>query len=303
MEDGTVIVSTYDWKSYLKDFILRLPGIKEYHHFQICSHQPIPGIIGVKENYDDDKFQLYQLLKCPSNKPDRDKLPPEVMPSGLNSERQWYLYDQIREFCSDSCKDIVAPLPMIPRPSAQVQLETACVDEQDKANKHANRRGRPIARGRSRGRPKGTGVSRGELSSSRQSEQQGSEKLGSDTQETVREFESGRELRETPKGRSRGRPRGRQRRRPRGRPRGTGVSRGKRASSPQSQQQGSEELSSDTQETVSEVESGRELSEPQKHRDTYDLSEIETSCNGKHQERAREPEKEVHVLGDLDSMQ
>lgn len=111
IEDGTV-VSTYDWKSYLKEFMQPLPGIKDYHHFQICTHQP--GIIAVKRYYDDDKFETSPLLKCPTNLPHPDKLPPLVVPSGLDSKRQWYLYDLIREFCSDSHKDIVAPLPRIP---------------------------------------------------------------------------------------------------------------------------------------------------------------------------------------------
>ena len=34
------------------------------------------------------------------------ELPELVVPPGLPLERQWYLYDKIREFCPDQCKDL-----------------------------------------------------------------------------------------------------------------------------------------------------------------------------------------------------
>ena len=41
---------------------------------------------------------------------------PEVIPAkGLSPDRQWYLYDQIRQFCPESTKDLVCPLPSVPQ--------------------------------------------------------------------------------------------------------------------------------------------------------------------------------------------
>ena len=41
-------------------------------------------------------------------------MPPLVIPPGLPLERQWYLYNKIREFCPDEAKDIACPLPSQP---------------------------------------------------------------------------------------------------------------------------------------------------------------------------------------------
>ena len=47
-----------------------------------------------------------------------DELPPVVPPKGLTSERLWYLYDKIRRYCRDKCKDLTCPLPDTPQPSS-----------------------------------------------------------------------------------------------------------------------------------------------------------------------------------------
>lgn len=47
---------------------------------------------------------------------------PEIIPApGLDSKRQWYLFHQIRDFCSEDAKDLVCPKPTDPEPSAQEQ--------------------------------------------------------------------------------------------------------------------------------------------------------------------------------------
>ena len=49
----------------------------------------------------------------------KDKLPPLLLPKGLSKERQWYLYDKIRRYCRNECKDLTNyPLPNTPRPSS-----------------------------------------------------------------------------------------------------------------------------------------------------------------------------------------
>ena len=38
-----------------------------------------------------------------------------IQPAGLTPTRQWYLYNEIRQYCTDSTKDLVCPLPTVSR--------------------------------------------------------------------------------------------------------------------------------------------------------------------------------------------
>ena len=46
---------------------------------------------------------------------DRDVMPPTILPKGLSNERQWYLYDKIREYCPENSKDKTCALLEVPR--------------------------------------------------------------------------------------------------------------------------------------------------------------------------------------------
>ena len=35
--------------------------------------------------------------------------PAAILPKGLDAERKRYLFEQIRDFCKDECKDLVCP--------------------------------------------------------------------------------------------------------------------------------------------------------------------------------------------------
>ena len=39
------------------------------------------------------------------------QLPDQILPSGLSDQRKAYLYNEIREFVADDCRDLVCPLP------------------------------------------------------------------------------------------------------------------------------------------------------------------------------------------------
>ena len=56
-------------------------------------------------------------------------LPQVVPPKGLTSERQWYLYDKIRRYCREECKDLTCPLPEAPRPVSSSRQSTPGIDE------------------------------------------------------------------------------------------------------------------------------------------------------------------------------
>ena len=55
-------------------------------------------------------------------------LPPTIQPCGLTNERQWYLFDKIREFCPEQCCDLTCPRPTVPRPTSSSR-NTPEVDE------------------------------------------------------------------------------------------------------------------------------------------------------------------------------
>ena len=56
-----------------------------------------------------------ELLKN-SWEPVPQELPPILQPKGLSDERQWYLYEQVSQFCTDDCQDLVCPRPATPNP-------------------------------------------------------------------------------------------------------------------------------------------------------------------------------------------
>ena len=114
-EDGSTVVPTYDWTTFFAPELRRIPGIKKLHHFRCVSSEP--GVVYVKEQADTTERKI-TLLKSTTWSPDPNTLPPVVPPKGLSAERQWYLFDSIREFCSDSDKDITCPLPDVPRPTS-----------------------------------------------------------------------------------------------------------------------------------------------------------------------------------------
>ena len=42
-----------------------------------------------------------------------------VAPPGLSAEREWYLYDQIREHCDPEFQDGTCPKPSVPKPKGR----------------------------------------------------------------------------------------------------------------------------------------------------------------------------------------
>ena len=110
--EDTEVVPTYDWASFLLPHCRKVPNIKRYHHFRFPSSSP--GIVFAKEHADTPEVEIPLLrnnwCRC------RDELPPQIPPKGLSDERQWYLYERIRPFCSDEQRDTVTPKPCTPNP-------------------------------------------------------------------------------------------------------------------------------------------------------------------------------------------
>ena len=110
-EDGSPIVTTYNWQDYFSTFFTKLKGIKKLHHLRFSSSSP--RIVYVKEKAGSPEVKI-AMLKVKDWSPKADELPSILPPSGLSLKRQWYLYNKIVEFCPDNLKDITCPLPSEP---------------------------------------------------------------------------------------------------------------------------------------------------------------------------------------------
>ena len=110
--NGNVIVATYDWTSHFAVSFKKIVGIKGYYHFKADAASPGKVLLRCVA---DGPVTEVNILKVNSALVHND-LPPVVPPKGLTSERQWYLYDKIRRYCREECKDLTCPLPEAPRP-------------------------------------------------------------------------------------------------------------------------------------------------------------------------------------------
>ena len=117
-EDGTSIVPMYGWTSFLKRHFRRIDRIKSYKHFTITTHQP--GLVHLKLSAESETTSFCILKDNWSPQP--DVLPPVIPPPELSKERQWHLFDSIRQFCTESTQDITCPLPTVPRPGAHLEI-------------------------------------------------------------------------------------------------------------------------------------------------------------------------------------
>ena len=107
-ETGSVIVPTYDWVSFFAPRFKKLPSIKKGHHFRFFSSHP--GAVFTKERADDTTEVYHNLLKEGATFDDPCELPDVIQPAGLSAQRQWYLYEKIREFCPVTDRDLTCPL-------------------------------------------------------------------------------------------------------------------------------------------------------------------------------------------------
>ena len=96
LENGTVLIPTYDWKTFLDKYFKDLSLIKSKHHIRTNSTDI--GLVYTKE-YHDSEEQSQILLKNPKSLP--LGLPDVIQPPGLSTARQDYLYKEIREFCKE----------------------------------------------------------------------------------------------------------------------------------------------------------------------------------------------------------
>ena len=111
-QEGELIVRFHDWHEYLSPHFKKLEGIKKYHHFAITSSAP--GVVTVSHHSSASSTDV-TLLSSKSWKPTSQDMPELLTPNGLSNKRKWYLYEKIRQYCSDESKDIVCPKPDMTR--------------------------------------------------------------------------------------------------------------------------------------------------------------------------------------------
>lgn len=107
LHDGTVLVSVYDWVTFLQPYFKKIPGISKIDHFRFSKQEP--GVVFCRILLDSPEIE-HRILKDPNIKP-ANQLPATVDPPGLDTERKRYLYREIREFCRPGTEDLVAPEP------------------------------------------------------------------------------------------------------------------------------------------------------------------------------------------------
>ena len=68
--------------------------------------------VTVKE-FSDSDTKAVNILSDKNWRPTSGDLPLLITPTGLDATRQWYLYNEIREYCSEETQDRVCPLPRV----------------------------------------------------------------------------------------------------------------------------------------------------------------------------------------------
>ena len=105
-----IYLSQHTIGQFFEDHVKKtaLKGISKFQHFRFS--RSAPGAVYVKNSSAGVEKKI-TLLKDELWKPSPNDLPQTVVPNGLSPERKLYLYEKIREFCTDSTKDLVCPKP------------------------------------------------------------------------------------------------------------------------------------------------------------------------------------------------
>ena len=109
--EGNHVVHFYNWTEFLSTYFKTIPDILKYHHF-IFDRNNV-GKVKVKKTIDENE-QIVDIMK----KESIIGFPQEIFPAGLSAERQWYLYEQVRQHIGDPQKqDDYCLLPTVQKPS------------------------------------------------------------------------------------------------------------------------------------------------------------------------------------------
>ena len=85
------ILKFFDWLQFLSNHFKVIPGITSYHIF--CLDHQFPGVAFVRKQSQSPEHSI-QVLKTHPSLTDH---PQQIFPKGLDIERQWHLYEKIRQ--------------------------------------------------------------------------------------------------------------------------------------------------------------------------------------------------------------
>ena len=126
----------YEWKSCLQEFFKPLKHITDYHHCYIDSKHP--GVVKCKESVSYEQFN-FNFLKFKTRLPQPHTLPNVSIIKDFDPERQWYLYDHIRQRCySKKTKELTCL-------KTTVQKKEIYLTNQEKENEYRPKGGRKKA--------------------------------------------------------------------------------------------------------------------------------------------------------------
>ena len=105
--NGKRNVTWYNWSDFLSQSFNTLPGITRYHHFRFDSLAP--GSVFVRENCKEPETTI--VISKKDSAVDILGMPEVILPPGMSLERQVYLFEKIRRFCSSAAAELTCPKP------------------------------------------------------------------------------------------------------------------------------------------------------------------------------------------------
>ena len=112
---GEQLVHLIKWSELFHTFFSSLPSITMCHVFHF--DHDFPGKVLAKMRSADPSAQVISIQHPSSILPTPSQFPSEIEPAGLTVERQWYLHDKIRPFCSSNlAADLTCPKPLVSFP-------------------------------------------------------------------------------------------------------------------------------------------------------------------------------------------
>lgn len=113
--------------------------------------------------FSDSEESIQELMKIPGTVPTPGDLPEVIVPAGLDAKRQWYLYDEIRDFVKEECKELVCPHPAVPKPGRHQENNYLGYDDIEPLANRGRRQGGVRGRGGGGGRGRGRRTGRGQV--------------------------------------------------------------------------------------------------------------------------------------------
>ena len=100
----------YDWHDFLSQHFNTIPRISNYHSFRFDSK--FPGKVYLKQ-YSTSLEEVFTIIND-VNAFDSLEMPEAIVPPGMSFQRQVYLYEKIRQFCSsEEAAELTCPKPLL----------------------------------------------------------------------------------------------------------------------------------------------------------------------------------------------